>query len=389
MAQPSVSRLPQVDGLRALAALYVVIFHAQYLVYPLIASFPSRRLFFWHLLPVFRFGHFAVTVFIVISGFCLMLPVIRRDYQFGGWWAYLMRRARRIWPPYYAGFALSFLFIIFLCHQPTGTSWDITQQWTWQSLLAHHLMLQEFIDPGRTYGSAWSLAVEWKCYLLFPLVVLAWRKFGAVKTAAGALLLATAAGLLARGTFWANGVWQYYGLFVAGMLAADLATAPRYAALRSRIRWDLLAVILVVGWVLACAVFGRDAIYAQIVWSDVAVGLISVVGLVAVSQPGSRLSGILAWRPLAAVGVFSYSLYLLHWPLLQLCWQYVLAPLGLADERGLGLLILLGVPFITAASYLFFRLFEQPFMSSKPAYRVQPAPVQEPEGGRVGVGVLE
>src|SRR6188474_2354465 len=67
-------RLAHLDGLRAVAALYVVMFHA-------LPGFSAERLIGpWRLLRrAFAYGHEAVAVFIVLSGYCLMLPVLRRD----------------------------------------------------------------------------------------------------------------------------------------------------------------------------------------------------------------------------------------------------------------------------------------------------------------------
>ena len=65
---------------------------------------------FWGL---FRHGHYAVAVFIVLSGFCLMLPVTRdpNGRLPGGFAAYLGRRARRILPPYYAALGMCWIAI--------------------------------------------------------------------------------------------------------------------------------------------------------------------------------------------------------------------------------------------------------------------------------------
>src|SRR5258708_40112679 len=100
--QPA-ARFDYLDGLRGAAALYVVLYHV-YLELALSGE--------WNRLPAFvrysagwlQFCHVSVGVFIVLSGFCLMLPVARSsDRQLpGGLGQYFVRRARRILPPYYA-----------------------------------------------------------------------------------------------------------------------------------------------------------------------------------------------------------------------------------------------------------------------------------------------
>src|SRR3954462_13179518 len=87
------SRLDFLDGLRGLAALYVVLHHAA-LEVPGGSLSPVSGIF----RGLLRQGHFAVAVFIVLSGYCLMRPVASdpSGRVRGGWRAYLLRRARRI-----------------------------------------------------------------------------------------------------------------------------------------------------------------------------------------------------------------------------------------------------------------------------------------------------
>src|SRR4051812_10624228 len=96
---PRAERFDFLDGLRGLAALYVVLHHAsQDVPAPMLRGWAAAARF------LLRHGHFAVAVFIVLSGYCLMRPVARdasRQIR-GGTLAYLRRRAWRILPPYYA-----------------------------------------------------------------------------------------------------------------------------------------------------------------------------------------------------------------------------------------------------------------------------------------------
>src|SRR5438270_2616521 len=106
--RPPAPRLPFLDGLRGLAAVYVVLHHAAMMVPPAgLGGVGSAARF------VFRHGHYAVAVFIVLSGYCLMLPVARDPCGRlpGGVVGYLGRRARRILPPYYAALGLGWLLI--------------------------------------------------------------------------------------------------------------------------------------------------------------------------------------------------------------------------------------------------------------------------------------
>src|SRR5205807_7495201 len=111
-----------------------------------------------HLLFLALFGRLAVALFIVISGFCLMLPVSRRELDLrGGVPRFFAKRARRILPPYYASIVLALLLL------PVRVGkWD---------LLSHLLLIQN-LDPTRAVainGVLWSIAVEWQIYFWFPL----------------------------------------------------------------------------------------------------------------------------------------------------------------------------------------------------------------------------
>ena len=104
------------DSLRGLSALYVAGCHA-YLMYAGQFAEQGLRSAAGGLLVAtswLAFGRVAVAVFIVLSGYCLMLPVV----QSAGralpltYWQFMARRARRILPPYYAALAVSIVLII-------------------------------------------------------------------------------------------------------------------------------------------------------------------------------------------------------------------------------------------------------------------------------------
>jgi peptidoglycan/LPS O-acetylase OafA/YrhL len=116
----------------------------------------------------FSYGHYSVAVFIVLSGFCLALPVaLSPDRQLrGGFGRYIRRRALRILPPY---FAALFLFIALiavtpLLQTPAGTAWDSKIPMTKGAVLSHVALIHNVI-PGLNYridGPMWSVATEWQ-----------------------------------------------------------------------------------------------------------------------------------------------------------------------------------------------------------------------------------
>ncbi len=124
MSKNSGLRLDYLDGIRAAASLYVVLFHAGLGVGPEPVPGWTRNL-----QRAFSFGHDAVAVFIVLSGYCLMLPIARADGRLArGVRSYFGRRAWRILPPYFAALAGSWLLLALVpsLETPTGTIWDDT-----------------------------------------------------------------------------------------------------------------------------------------------------------------------------------------------------------------------------------------------------------------------
>lgn len=385
--------LDHLDGLRGLAALFVVFHHTWLTLWPSLYANPASAV--GRATRFLAFGHFAVVVFIVLSGFCLSLPVGRSGVLEGGAWSFFRRRARRLLPPYYASFALSLLLIWTLIGQRTGTHWDISVPVDWRGYTGNGLLLGDVLGGGQINHVWWSVALEWQIYLVFPLLVASWAVFGAA--AAGILggLLAAAGWLFvtllpAAGPFQLAGSMPWFlALFTFGMLGAAVVQSgtPTARKMWEWERWHALAAILAAGVVGICAVGGRRTVFAHLPLMDLAVGAATTCAILASCHADSRLRRVLGWRPLVFVGGFSYSLYLVHAPLLQVLWQYDLRPLGLGQSQTFLLLALVGVPVIVGASYLFFLAFERPFLSR--AHRARLGAVARRRRDRPGYGIAQ
>ncbi len=351
--------------MRAVAALYVVLHHIYLQDYNRqhLTGLPR------YLLSALNYGHEAVDLFIVLSGFCLMLPVARGDGTIrGGALRFFGRRAWRILPPYYLALALSLGLIWTLVGQPTGTHWDTSLPVSGHSILTHVVLLQDAC--GDTYNINhvfWSIAVEWRIYFLFPLLVWGWRRLGPL--AATGLALA-ASYVLWRGCghfLGADLSAHYLGLFALGMLGAGIAFSPeRIGRHVDRWPWGWLAgglALVAAGCLLAS--HGKTRPLSPVL-TDYVVGLASSAVLVAMSLGRARwLTAGLAARPLVFVGTFAYSLYLIHAPLIQVLWQYPFAPLQPTPGRMFLALALAGMPLIVGCAYLFFLVCERPFLTSR------------------------
>jgi peptidoglycan/LPS O-acetylase OafA/YrhL len=372
-------RLEHIDGLRALAALYVVVHH---MVFYMNDSLPAGRM--QHIGQLFMFGHYAVDIFIVLSGFCLMLPVIRNEWQLaGGAWLFFKKRARRILPPYFSAVAFS-LVLIFLCIGKSETIWKNSLPITWPGILAHLVLVQDIFN-GTVFKInyvLWSISVEWRIYFLFPLLVLCWRRFGALKTVSITATLAFLAMIPLSHTplnTSDSGISVHYiGLFSFGMLAAGIAYAHEgnLAGLREKLPWFIFAPVLF-GAALALNKGYFHHYYGPWQIQDLLVGLGTLSLLVALtprehSDVFGWLRAVLGCKPLAWVGMFSYSLYLVHPPVIEVLWKYLLAPLNLSPAKSLVAFSTVGLLATVAIAYGFFLICEKPFMKWPSRNRAQP-----------------
>lgn len=237
------------DGIRGFAALFVVMHHVQqeaayHRDIPPVLERATRLL---------ELGHYAVAVFIVLSGFSLMLPLVRStDYQLpGGFWHYLARRARRILPPYYAAMALSALVFLLLPSLRTQVGWRTDLEnppFDVANLITHALLVHDITPWALKLNSPmWTVATEWHIYFLFPLIFLpVWRRFGIIAAIASGFMIAIFAVGLRVPEVTGSCPW-YAGLFTLGMAGAWIATSHHFRALK---------LLKEVAWLSVTALFG-------------------------------------------------------------------------------------------------------------------------------------
>ncbi len=375
---PTALRLDHVDGLRAVAALIVYINHA----YAQVASGDTVALASPYSLARITMvaGHLSVTVFIVLSGFCLALPVIANAGALrGGLKQFLTRRARRILPPYFAALALCLILIATIIGKPTGSLWDVPIDVRWYTIIAHVLLLQDLFGTGGINYVFWSIAVEWQIYFLFPALVWGWRRFGAGTVVLATLLLGYAVRIGFDGTRIARVHPQYLGMFALGMLAAHVVSSKEGSMpkLKARVPWGAVAAAMFCLVTALATAWGTGLAEQRFYLLDLPVGLMTTALLVTASRAGGGLlKRILTARPLVFIGTFSFSLYLVHAPVLQLLWQYALVPLGVSREQMLVLLLSVGFVIVLGAAYLFFLGAEAPLLRAAQRARARaPSPV--------------
>jgi peptidoglycan/LPS O-acetylase OafA/YrhL len=213
------------------------------------------------------------------------------------------------------------------------------------------------------------VAVEWHIYFLFPLLVLAWRRFGGGKTTVSIFVLAYITYFAVRRTPLGGLIPHFLFLFALGMLAAVIATSqePAWSKMRGRVPWYVVAFVSFAVVIGLCRYWPWGEAFKQYPLLDpiLAIGVVAIL-ISTTARADDPLRRFLSARPLAWCGRFSYSIYLIHAVLVQVVFQYFVRRLHLPDWQSFLLMIAVGIPFTIAVSYLFFLGCERPFLTSSP-----------------------
>ena len=292
-----------VDGMRGLAALIVVASHASNLGLHLVPG-----------LSLAGTGKYGVYLFFVISAFLLTLQWLQAPPGGPGTGAalgrYMVRRVLRIYPLYVAVLLLGWLL-------PRGLGVPMDGLAVWM-----HLTLRE----GRDLY--WSVPVEFKYYLVIPLVgwMLSMRWPATVKLLAVLLLIAV--GMLlnppARAALNSIALGDYLPIFLCGSALAWAWTAGAVgvpgARRAGRFVPDLVLVVLLaatvpavlqaLGWQAAPDLLHRQFLAWGLLWSTVL--------LMVLRGRLPAWTAALRWRAMQACGRWCFGIYLLHMPALYL-----------------------------------------------------------------------
>ncbi|MDH5205498.1 MAG: acyltransferase [Hylemonella sp.] len=343
---------PEIDGLRAISILLILIYHIDPLVIP--------------------GGFVGVDVFFVISGYLITKNItddLSADrFSFGNFYA---RRIKRIFP--------SVLLVLLAC-LVVG----------WHGLFAHeYAILGKHVAASGGFVSnfvyqaeagyfdldsaskpllhLWSLAVEEQFYLLWPLIIWGtWRvaRLGhhdAAQWTRRAIILVVAISLGLAGYLHLTDPSRVFYLSPArawelgiGALLARLPLDRLGARQQAWLAW--LGILLVVG---AGTLLNHDLMYPGY-WV-----LLPVLGsacLLIVTQPSVWVGGrILISRPMTSVGVLSFSIYLWHWPLI-----YFMRTFGWSQAHPA--VVWLAAPGSILLAWLSYRLVERPIRYARSAW---------------------
>lgn len=372
-SQPEMSstRLRSIDALRGIAALGVVLYHG------VGAHPPTPQGFFGYLAWPFEYlfaqGYVGVFLFFVISGFCIHLQWAKAraagsPYQitFKAFWK---RRLRRLYPPYLFALAL------YLGMMASTSGIDLTHFFVYDIVM--HLLMLHNLDPHTCYsinGVFWTLAIEEQLYLAYFALLFMRIRWGWVT----ALIVCAAARV---GWFFlsyfayrlykigipvpeaAASHWLTWALGAISVEAAvGLIKLPKWSR---DIRVGVVVLLAAVALSYVLPVLDQEGVVHDIGWLAMhpvwGLGFFVVVNWAVNAEAQWRVRSRIPVliKGLAFIGIFSYSLYLTHQLVVMVSWRIVVSswsPLANA--------LLIVTPACVAFAYVFFRLFERPFMKA-------------------------
>jgi peptidoglycan/LPS O-acetylase OafA/YrhL len=354
---------PEIDGLRALAVLSVICFHAD---------------FSWC-----KGGFIGVDVFFVLSGY-LITSLLEAELERGSFSlrGFYERRIRRIFPALTV-MALTCTLVAGVVFSPQVFA-DFGKSLLAMAGFVSNLYFRVTnLDRGGYFGKppepqpllhTWSIAIEEQFYLLFPALLLLLHRFG---RRAKQVVLFSLLGLSFALSVWQSNHQQINGFYLLPgraweFLVGAVLTEPYLRG--SRHRWvresAALAGLLAIGF--AAATYTGATPFPGVA------ALLPCLGTALVVFAGnghdaegssSRTLGtsLLRWPPLVLVGVMSYSLYLWHWPVLVFA-GYISPKISLQMLNSTQLAKLFALGFVLA--FLSYRFVELPFrLRSKPLSR--------------------
>jgi peptidoglycan/LPS O-acetylase OafA/YrhL len=367
-AGPRSRRLAGLDGIRGLAALYVVVNHVFLRAFP---GYPVDHAPFWA--AWFIYGRFAVVVFIVLSGFSLALSPARHGWRLDAVSRFAQRRARRILPPYWAALVFSLAVAWLIVPQPGHGVPNAT------SVFANGLLVQNIVLAHSPNAAFWSMAVEAQLYLVFPLLLLIVRRWGGGAMVATVALIVAAVGIVGPhvahlNTFVVQSPPDLAALFAVGVLTAGIvgAGSPRRSWPWPRLALAAAVPVLVVIW-WEGSVWTVDHLY----WVDLSLGpaIACLLAGLATGRPAGLLRALDA-RPIRSLGSFSYSLYLTHAPIVAIVCERIVAGRVATGVPFFLVSLALVLPLTLGFARVFAAVFEIPFQRPRTAaaVRAQPRP---------------
>jgi peptidoglycan/LPS O-acetylase OafA/YrhL len=268
------------DQLRGLAALWVCLFHFACRVEGLLPQSDPIR-------TIASFGWLGVESFFVISGFVIPYSLFARNYTLSEAHSFMLRRLKRLEPPYIASIVLV-LALIWISSLIPGYDAKAAKL-TWGQVFGHLAYANAFLEQPWLIPVFWTLAIEFQFYIFISVAFVIVNQSCACKAALSVLAIAVSSYLLPSRSL----LIHWLPLFAIGIATFQFHTK----------QFSLL-------W-LVCIWTFVSAISFHIIGSlETVVGVVTACSILVFKEKN------LKWlRPLTFVGTISYSLYLVHVPI--------------------------------------------------------------------------
>jgi peptidoglycan/LPS O-acetylase OafA/YrhL len=358
--------IPEIDGLRFLAIITVLLFHLNTvfskeiglgLPDALIEMGGSKSNFslawWWVRLDL------GVKVFFAISGFVLALPFLK--YYLGisdkkvKLKSYFIRRLTRLEPPFIITLVVFYLVHVFLLKEDAL----VFLKHFGSGLIYGHVFIFGTGNPINPV--TWSLETEAQFYIIIPLIM--WLVFKVRNSAISILVLL---GLILGSIFfrnefvfspyWGRSIFAYFVNFAMGIIVCwSYLKFPKWFKLRLWF-YDIIGLI---------ATFGLFYFYKPQHYIGNQIFFNISIAVVMITAFKAYIFNWFYTRPLIyIIGGMCYSIYLIHYAFLHLNvkWTKLLWIEDISYISNLGIQVLIGVPLVLLVSAVFFRYFERPFM---------------------------
>ena len=342
--KPTSSRLESLESLRGVAALIVVLHH-------MCGTIALPKNFGVDLFGgIFTPGQFGVDIFFVLSGFIIFYTNSKDKVGLQGIKKYTFRRIVRIYPVYWL-ISIFYVPLVFLTPGTGPPTLDRTG-----AEVVHSLLLLPYKSGAPILGPAWSLCFEMMFYIMFiPFLIQRKLGWGVWCMWLGGVLAVQLTGTKFTNPYLTQFFSELVLEFFLGMVVALLI---RKHAVEKFGKWIFLGVALILVQLLVEWNLGKDGVpYRHMVYGLGSASLI--YGLACGDlKVGWNISPF--WR---MIGLYSYSIYLIHLPIQQVLTKVAAKILGNQQPEWVCYLLCLSIATCSVvAGILLGRYFEQPVL---------------------------
>ena len=361
-------RIQGLETLRGLAAIYVLFHHARsflwlgysngYLKHPDLFNLPDKLLVYFF--SLFIYGHQAVIFFFVLSGFAIHFKYADRlskgDTSFN-YLDYIKRRIKRIYPPFMFALLLTFvldmvgrnIYTLTIDNSPLQV---VKNNFNFETLLLNvFFLINNDLNLWGSNAALWSLKYEWWFYMIYPLMFLCLKKSTLVTFLIVAILFAISFIKHIWPVELLKDIFAYLITWFLGVMLAETYF--------KRIRFDFLYLspLLLILPILIFTNGKYNSFLEDFGWALV---FMSIIGFVLWLNQRKKMPSII--KKYKELGAFSFTLYVIHIPILILLRTIMFKNLGAASYTFVYVFVGIIVSLISAYAIHF--LVEKPFLKS-------------------------